>query len=315
MVTGGAGFIGSHIAKKLIKDGYRVIVVDNLLTGYRRNVPQDSDFIYMDLANEGHYYKLKHIRPKAILHLAGQSSGEISFESPTNDLDINTRATILLARWAVSVGCKRFLYASSVSVYGNGVNNMPMAEKGETLPVSFYGCSKLASERYLNILSDAYDLKTTCFRMFNVYGPGQDLKNMKQGMVSIYLSYLLTRNKLIVKGPLERFRDFIYITDVGDMWTESIEDPQTYNKIFNQGSGVKTTVRSLIEHLRNVVGKPKFPVKETRGTPGDSFGSVADMTYVKSQLKWQPKVNLKKGLEKTLDFYTRHEGSKQSGQR
>lgn len=303
LVTGGAGFIGSHIARRLVENGHRVIVVDNILTGNKDNIPSGCKFIYIDLANANHYYKLNGIKPTAVLHIAGQSSGEISFESPINDLEINTKATILLAKWAHSVGCERFLYASSVSVYGDGANNMPMAECGEVLPLSFYGCSKLASENYLTVFSKSFNMKTTCFRLFNVYGPGQNMDNMKQGMVSIYLSYILNMDKLEVKGSMERFRDFIYISDVVDMWVNSINNPQTYNKIFNLGTGYKTTVKYLIDCLLELTGKPDFEVVEITGTPGDSSGSLANMTYLENELGWKPQVSLKNGLKKMIDFY------------
>lgn len=304
LVTGGAGFIGSHIAKRLLEEGNEVVVADNLLTGSMENVPAGAEFIYIDLANDNHYYRLDRFKPKAVLHLAGQSSGEISFESPINDMDINTKATILLCNWSLKQGCKRILYASSVSVYGNGINGRPMAESDMPMPLSFYGCSKLASEKYLSVFGSSYGLKTTAFRIFNTYGPGQNMANMKQGMASIYLSYILNRNRLQVKGSLERFRDFIYIDDVVDMWVGSIDDKRTFNKVLNQGTGTKTTVRELIDILLAETNKPDFPVEEIEGTPGDVFGSVADMSYVSRQLKWEPKTPLREGIKKMVGFYT-----------
>ena len=304
LVTGGAGFIGSHVAKRLLDEGQEVIVADNLLTGCIENVPKGARFIYIDLANDNQYYKLNGLHPKAILHLAGQSSGEISHESPVNDLDINTKATILLGNWARKQNCNRILFASSVSVYGNGITpGKPMSEKDHPQPKSFYGCSKLSSEYYLRVFNQSFGINTTSLRLFNVYGPGQNINNMKQGMVSIYLSYILFRDEIVVKGSLDRFRDLIYVSDVVDVITGIIDDERTFNKIFNVGTGRKTLVRDLIGLILATTGKTDFPVVEADGTPGDAFGSVADTSYIKESTAWRAKVSLGQGIREMVKFY------------
>jgi len=306
LVTGGAGFIGFKLAKRLLQYGHEVVIVDNLITGSMDNVPEGAKFVYMDLANENHYYKLDWFHPDAIIHLAGQSSGETSHESPINDLDINTKATILLGNWALNQKCKRLIFASSVSVYGDGVTpGEAMSEKDPPQPKSFYGCSKLASEYYLHVFNQSYGLNTTSFRFFNVYGAGQNMKNMKQGMVSIYLSYILFHRSLLVKGPLERYRDFVYVSDVVDLLVNSIEDQRTYDGIFNVGSGRKTYIRGLIDKMLSIVNKPGFPIEEAAGTPGDTFGSLADVSHIKERLNWEAKVSLEVGLEEMVEFYSR----------
>ncbi len=304
LVTGGAGFIGSYVAKRLLDEGHEVIIADNLLTGSIENVPKGARFVYIDLANENQYYKLNVFHPKAILHLAGQSSGEISHESPVNDLDINTRATILLGNWARKQNCSRILFASSVSVYGDGITpGKPMSEKDHPQPKSFYGCSKLSSEYYLRVVNQSYGIYTTSLRLFNVYGPGQNINNMKQGMASIYLSFVLFRDELVVKGSLDRFRDFIYVSDVVDVITGIIDDERTFNKIFNIGTGRKTLVRDLIGLILATAGKIDFPVVEAEGTPGDAFGSVADVAYIKEIIGWKAKVSLEQGIAEMVKFY------------
>ncbi|MFC1672156.1 NAD-dependent epimerase/dehydratase family protein [Planctomycetota bacterium] len=301
LVTGGAGFIGSHTARRLLDAGNEVVVADSLLTGDRDNVPEGATFVEMDLADESLYSKLDGVKPKAIIHLAGQSSGEISFESPSKDLDINTRATILLGEWARKQGCNRILFSSSVSVYGDGkAPGAAMSEEDDPSPKSFYGCSKLASEHYLKVFQSEYGINGTSFRLFNVYGPGQNMKNMKQGMVSIYLSFVLFQESLLVKGAMDRYRDLVYVSDVVDILVGSIDDERSFGGVFNVGTGRKTTVGELVQRILEATGKPDFPVEEGEGTPGDSFGSLADVSHVKDALGWEAEVSLDRGLQEMV---------------
>ena len=303
LVTGGAGFIGSHLANHLLARGARVVIADNMLTGDSANVPKNAKFVYIDLANENHYYRLDFCRPKAVFHLAGQSSGEISHDSPINDLDINTKATILLANWALGQACRRFLYASSVSVYGDGRPDTAMSEQDMPQPKSFYACSKLASENYLKVFGSAYGMEVTSFRLFNAYGPGQNMANMKQGMVSIYLAYVLHRDTIEVKGSLERYRDFVYVSDIIDLFVRCLDEERSFGEIINVGTGRRTRVRELIDLILQATGRPDFPLEILPGTPGDAFGSYADMSYVKQILGWTPKIQLEEGIKKMVQFY------------
>ncbi|MGL1862855.1 MAG: NAD-dependent epimerase/dehydratase family protein [Pseudodesulfovibrio sp.] len=308
LVTGGAGFIGSHVSKRLLEEGHRVFVADCLLTGSEDNLPKGVEFINIDLSDESQYQDMQGIKPTAVLHLAGQSSGEISFESPARDLDINTRATLLLAQWTLDAGCNRFLYASSVSVYGDGQYGVPMSETTPTSPKSFYSCSKLASEQSLRVFGQTYGLDWTAFRLFNVFGPGQNMDNMKQGMVSIYLSYVLFRDQLEIKGDFSRFRDFVHVSDVVDLLMSCLHDDRSREQVFNVGTGRKITVAELVKLVLEVCGKPDFPVKELPGTPGDAFGSLADISKVQKIMGWSPKMSLEEGLRQMVAFYAPSQG-------
>ena len=250
LVTGGAGFIGSRIAASLIADGHRVVVADDLSTGYRENVPAEATFVPSDLSREEGIAVLPDRPYGAILHLAGQSSGEKSFDDPARDFDANARSTLLLADWALQREIPALLHASSMGVYGNaGV--APVAEDAPTRPLSWYGASKLAAERVLEAAA-AQGLRTVSFRMFNVYGRGQDLENMKQGMVSIYLAYLLRGEPVLVKGALDRVRDFVHVDDVVEAWRLALEKP--LSGPFNLGTGVGTTVGDLLAGLFEAIG-------------------------------------------------------------
>ncbi|MBN2140999.1 MAG: NAD-dependent epimerase/dehydratase family protein [Desulfovibrionaceae bacterium] len=308
LVTGGAGFIGSHVASRLLDLGHRVVIADNLLTGSLENVPDGAEFVRLDLADRAQYPALDALRPRAVIHLAGQSSGEISFECPERDLDINARATLLLAAWALERGCRRFLYSSSVSVYGDGSPGRAMSESDPVAPKSFYACSKLASEHCLRVFDQTYGLRSTSLRLFNVYGPGQNMANMKQGMVSIYLGYVLFRDLLEVKGSFDRYRDFVHVDDVADLILLCLDDTRSFGRVFNVGTGRGTTVRELVGLMLAMCAKPGFPVRELPGTPGDVFGSLADISLVERVMGWAPRVGLEQGLRGMIDFYAPRAG-------
>lgn len=299
LVTGGAGFIGSHLSRRLISEGYQVTVVDNLSTGFWENIPSEAEFVQLDLTKLDSVEELPAGPYGAVCHLAGQSSGEKSFEDPLYDFDANARSTLFLARWAINRGVPVFLHASSMGVYGQ-VSTHPVPESAVLQPISYYGASKYSAEQVLQVAS-RQRLRTVSFRMFSVYGPGQDLANMKQGMVSIYLAYLLKREPLIVKGPLNRVRDFVYIDDVVAAWHLALEKP--VSGIFNLGTGAGTQVRTLISELLTVCGLDEsYSVREVEGTPGDLFALSADITASRKVLGWEPKVSLREGLVKMIDW-------------
>jgi len=300
LVTGGAGFIGSHIARRLLELGHKVVIADNLLTGYRHNLPEKAEFIKLDISKPDDYKKLSRHKFDAIFHLAAQSSGEISDEKPELDLFTNAYGTFLLLQWAKKQGIKRFLYASSMAVYGN-VDKLPVMEKQRCEPLSFYGITKLAGENYVRHFGRK-GINITAFRLFSVYGPGQDMSNMKQGMVSIYLAYLLNKKSIWVKGSKDRFRDFTYIDDVVDVWIKSINNRKTFGKIYNLATGKKTYIRQLVNEEIKVFGYKKYRVVYKGSTPADQFGLYADVSKITKELNWHPRHSLSHGLKQMVQW-------------
>ena len=297
LVTGGAGFIGSHLSRRLITCGYQVTIVDNLSTGLRENVPPEAVFLELDLSQPNSIHKLPAGPYQAVCHLAGQSSGEHSFHDSLCDLDANARSTLLLSRWALEKNVPVFLHASSMGVYGQ-VDQAPVPETRIPRPISYYGASKYSAEQILHVAA-CEGLRTVSFRMFSVYGPGQNLVNMKQGMVSIYLAFLLKNEPLIVKGPLSRIRDFVYIDDVVRAWELALNG--TTSGVFNVGSGNAMSVGALIDKLLFNCGLDRnYPVREVEGTPGDQNGLYADITQIRNVLGWEPRTPLREGLAKTV---------------
>ena len=297
LVTGAAGFIGGAIAEKLLSQGHKVWTIDNLSTGYNENIPNGVVFIEGACQDESSIAKLKGLRFDAILHFAGQSSGEVSFDDPVYDLRTNTESTLRLIKYGLETGCKRFIYASSMSIYGK-VADEPIAENHETLPLSFYGVGKLASENYLRIYKSK-GLKFTALRFFNVYGPGQNMQNLRQGMVSIFLKQLLEHENIIVKGPLDRFRDFVYIDDCVDFTTGIIGNKKTFGSFYNVGTGVRTTVKELLEQMINISGIEKQIIIEAC-TPGDQKGIYADTSAALSDIGFKAGYNVEKGLDRMI---------------
>lgn len=295
LVTGGAGFIGSNIARRCIFEGHDVIIVDNLSTGKAENIPEAVTFIEMDISKEKEYEKLAGMEFDAILHLAAQSSGEISDEKPQMDLIVNSLGTLLLLKWAKEKNIKRFIYASSMAVYGTP-KTIPVPETENCQPLSFYGISKLTGEHYVQHFSND-GLETTIFRMFSVYGPGQNMENLKQGMVSIFMAYLLKKEAVIVKGSKDRFRDFIYIDDVVDAWLSTLDDLKSFGKIYNLGTGMKTRVEELIcKEIKAFGLDSNYPVDYEGTTPSDQFGLYANISKIKNDMGWNPKFTLNRGL-------------------
>lgn len=283
------------MAERLLQLGHKVVIVDNLITGYKHNLPKGAEFIKGDISSPVLYKELSRYKFNGIFHLAAQSSGEISHERPELDLLTNAYGTFLLLQWAKKQGIKRFLYASSMAIYGN-VNKLPVTESQSCNPLSFYGITKLAAENYVHHFAHN-GLNATAFRLFSVYGPGQDMTNMKQGMASIYMAYILNNKPIWVKGSKDRFRDFIYIDDVVDAWVKAIDNSKTFDEVYNLATGKKTCVWELVDEEIKVFGYKKYPVIYKGTTPADQFGLYADISKISKDLNWQPRYGLSEGLE------------------
>lgn len=299
LVTGAAGFIGAAVAQNLVNQGNKVVTVDNLTTGFHEAIPDGVQFIKGNCQDSKTIASLQPLKFDAILHIAGQSSGEISYDAPLYDLQTNTQSTLLLLKLALKTDCRKFIYASTMSVYGDHPNK-PITEEASTFPKSLYGVGKIASEHYMRIYQQ-YGIETTSLRLFNVYGPGQNMKNLRQGMVSIYLEQALKNKHIIVKGSPDRYRDFVYIDDVVNAFLAALAKPQISHNVYNVATGVRTTVEELI-----AVVQKKLPfeasVEYSGSTPGDQFGIYGNCSKIKKELNWYPEVNLDIGIEKMVDW-------------
>lgn len=290
LVTGVGGFIGAHVARRFLAAGHAVVGVDDFSSGHRENVPSGVELVEGDLSEAQAITALPH-DCEYILHLAGQSSGEISFDDPVSDLRKNTVSTLNLIRYGIDCGVRRIVYASSMSCYG-AVPDAPVNEATPCQPLSCYGVGKLAAEGYLRVYSR--QLPFVALRMFNVYGPGQDLSNLRQGMVSIYLAQALAGGRVQVKGSLDRFRDFIYIEDVVEAWWQAVFRPDAAGLVINVGTGRRTSVRQLLLEMQNHVPGMEWYVEGS--TPGDQSGIYADARLIGECLGMTRFVPLSEGL-------------------
>lgn len=292
LISGVAGFIGSHVARRFCAEGHRVFGVDDLSGGNIRNVPAGIEFLQLDLTSAADVARLPR-ECRRILHLAGQSSGEISFDDPVADLHKNTVSTLNLIRYGLENQVERMIYASSMSVYGPAPD-APVEEIRCCAPLSCYGVGKLAAEGYLRVYGRR--LPAVALRMFNVYGPGQDLRNLRQGMVSIYLAQALASASIEVKGSLERFRDFIYIDDVVEAWWRAASYSAAAGQTLNVGTGVRTTVATLLEAICALIPGATHFVHGS--TPGDQSGIYADTRRLSQCLELTQFTPLAEGLKK-----------------
>ncbi len=296
LITGVAGFIGSHVARRFLKEGYQVVGVDDLSSGKVENVPAGIEFIKGDLSLTSTIARIPRECNK-ILHLAGQSSGEISFDDPVADLEKNTVSTLNLIRYGIENCAERIVYASSMSVYG-AVDDVPVNEGYQCHPLSCYGVGKHASESYLHVYRSK--LPFVALRMFNVYGPGQDMNNLRQGMVSIYLAQALANRRIEVKGSVQRFRDFIYIDDVVEIWLRAAIYPSVLGRTLNVGTGVRTTVAALLENVCALVPGSHYYVQGA--TPGDQSGIYADVKGLNEYIQFDHFIPIGEGLQVFADW-------------
>jgi UDP-glucose 4-epimerase len=300
LVTGGAGFIGSHLVERLLAQGHKVTVVDNLSNGSEDNVPEQAELIKADLSNERELCSLESISCDVVFHLAAQSSGALSFEDPLADLQSHVLATYFLLEWCRKNGVKRFLFSSSTTVYGDPLY-LPVDENHPQQPKTYYAAGKAACEAYIKLFQ-TLGIDTTIFRLPNVYGPGQNLENKDQGMISIYLSYFLENRPVIVKGSPERFRDFIYVGDVVDAFLMALDHPAAVGKIYNLASGSKTTVQDIVDSLVAIFGHSDYPIEIKDGTPGDQFGIVCNTGLIEETFGWRAQISIHEGLLRTTEF-------------
>ena len=295
IVTGGAGFIGAHLTDRLVADGHEVLVVDNLSTGMRSNIHPAARFLEGSVADRGFVSEFPAAGVSAVFHLAAQSSGEASFDNPYGDMQSNIAGTLLMLEWCRANNIGQFIYTSSMAVYGI-TSDTPLDENVPCKPSSFYGVAKLASEHYIRLYATR-GLRTTIVRPFNVYGSRQNLGNMKQGMASIYLAYLLRNEPIVVKGSPDRFRDQTHVSDVVAALAGCLDNPAAYSGTFNIATGRKTTVAELLSSILAVAGRPAdYPTVYAEGTLGDTFGCYADISRATSVLGWTPRTGLSEGL-------------------
>ena len=300
LITGGAGFIGSHLADRLINEGNKVTIVDDLSSGSKENLISGCKFIEGDLSRSDVFKELDSNFDN-VFHFASHVGQELSFETPVRDLEVNTLATARLIDWAMRNNKPKIVFASSMNVYGNPTNSLlPVDEDCPVSPPSPYAVGKLSSESLFTIYENL-GLESSSLRFFNIYGPKQDFTNLKQGMVSIYMSYVLKNKPIEVRGSLNRFRDFVYVDDVVDACI--LASGKGVSGIYNISTNKKTTVRELITEILVCFEKnpENYEIIEQAPTIRDQFGLFGNSNKLQS-IGWKPKTPLEDGLRYMRDW-------------
>lgn len=297
LVTGGAGFIGSHLVDCYVDQGYDVIVVDNLSTGQYSNVNHKAKFIQISLSDLALDKLIAREKPDIISHHAAQVNVRKSVLDPMSDLDINLNSTVRLFKCAGQVGVKKVIYASSGgTVYGE-TPKVPIMESHNGVPVSPYGINKLAAEFYLFFFAKKFGYHATILRYANVYGPRQN-PHGECGIISIFIENMLNNANSRIFGDGNQIRDYVHIHDVvsANMLISDLKDE--WNQIFNVGSGKGTSINELVTILKNKVAVPFSPIYDSP-VVGDLAYNVLSIDKLKSY-GWTPTIDLHKGLDDLL---------------
>ncbi len=306
LVTGGAGFIGSHIVDQLIARGDSVVVIDDESTGRREQVHPRAEFIHADVTDSAA------IAPAfagidAVLHIAGQASIRLSYQDPAADLNVNTLGTINVLNACLRERIPRLIFASSMTIYGNAAV-VPTPEEAPPAPASYYAITKYAAERYVLLTAQRPDLaaplRVTAFRMFNVYGERQSLTNAYQGVLAIFIGNVLRGEPITIHGDGEQSRDFVHIDDVARAWVDAIDAEPTYGQVINLGTGRPTSVNALCDLVLARFGhdRASYPVRGAPAQPGDLRVSAAAIARARALLGWAPRVDFTEGMARTIDW-------------
>jgi UDP-glucose 4-epimerase len=296
IVTGGAGFIGSHLVDALVGRGDEVHVVDNLVTGSRANVATGAELHELDIRDEGIAGLLTRLRPDVVFHLAAQADVGTSVERPSFDADVNVVGTVRVLEAARSRGARVVFASTGGAIYGEC--ERPAREEDERRPLSPYATSKLSGEEYLATWNRLYGTHNVACRLANVYGPRQ-LPSLEGGVVAIFLERLRDGLGAEIFGDGAQTRDFVYVGDVAQAFLAAASAPEA--GLFNVGTGVETSVRELYRlcaGLADLEQEPRFA--EPR--PGDVRHSVLDPGLARRELGWEAATSLSTGLALTWDW-------------
>jgi UDP-glucose 4-epimerase len=299
LVTGGAGFIGSHITDRLIAEGHEVAVVDNLSTGKKKNVNSEVIFYKIDILSPRIERVFKKLRPEVISHHAAQMDVRRSVADPLFDAQVNILGLLNILENGVKYGAKKVVFASSGGAIYGEQECFPAPEDHPTRPQSPYGVSKLCGEHYLHYYHKTYGLEYTSLRYANVYGPRQDPFG-EAGVVAIFSQRMLRGEQPIINGNGLQTRDYIYVGDVVEAHMAVLNG--NLNGVFNVGTGRETTVNQLFRHIMTIT---EAQVKEVHGPErrGEQFRSCLDASKLQKQADWEPKVSLLEGLKYTVDYF------------
>ena len=304
LVTGGAGFIGSHTVDRLVLEGHEVVVVDNLSTGKRRNINRAARFYKIDIQNRRLERVFRNERPSVVMHLAAQMDVRKSVEDPILDAQVNVLGTLNLLQQAVKYGARKVIFSSSGGAIYGEQEVFPASETHVTQPLSPYGLSKFCGEQYLSYYQRVGGIQVVNLRYANVYGPRQDPYG-EAGVVAIFIQKLLNGEQAIINGNGRQTRDFVFVDDVVEANLSVMG--QQIGGTYNVGTGKETSINDLFRILVEQIGSM---CKELHGPakPGEQARSVIDATKLRHELSWEPRVELPEGLKRTVSYFRERMG-------
>ncbi len=297
LVTGGAGFIGSHVVDAYLDAGHQVLAVDDLSTGNRSNVNPDAEFQLLDIRSEAFMNCALQWKPDVINHHAAQVNLRTSVVDPINDADRNIVGSLAILEAARAAGSKKVIFISSGGAIYGEPEILPCSEDHPIKPESPYGLSKYVTERYLDIYKNIHGLDYTTLRYANVYGPRQD-PHGEAGVVAIFTDRLLAGETVEVFGSGEQQRDFVYVGDVVNANIQALEKGS--QAAVNIATGVPTSVNEVFKVLKDTIGYQKSPVYQP-AKPGEVFSIYLSYALAGEVLGWQPQVSFSEGIAKTVE--------------
>jgi nucleoside-diphosphate-sugar epimerase len=310
LVTGGAGFIGSHIVDELVRRGHRIVVLDNLSSGSEENLAGVRDKIELHTGNIRDLAAVQAACRGAdfVIHLAARTSVPRSVEDPldTNHTNIDGTLNVLVAARDEKV--KRLVYAASSSAYGE-TSTLPKTEAMQPEPISPYGVTKYVGELYAQVFGRVYGLENASLRYFNVFGPRQDPTSQYSGVLSRFMLAATQGQPSVIYGDGEQSRDFTYVENIVDETLRACEASGASGKVFNAGTGQRITLNEVVKMLEKVTGK-KTQAKYEPARSGDILHSQADISLAKKVLGYEPRVGFEEGLQRTWEWYRTAFGKK-----
>jgi len=299
LITGGAGFIASHIAERYIELGHEVVIVDNLVTGKRENIPSKATFYEVDICDSKLSQIFEKEKPDIVNHHAAQMDVRKSVDDPIYDATVNVLGGLNVMQNCVKHDVQKVIFASTGGAIYGEQDYFPADENHALRPLSPYGITKLTTEKYLYFYQQSYGLKYTILRYANVYGPRQN-PHGEAGVVAIFSTKILKGEQPVINGDGKQTRDYIYVGDVvkaGEIALNSAD-----NKIYNIGTGFETDVNVLFNKIKEAMGKD---VPEIHGPAkaGEQLRSVLDASLIQKEQGWKPNVSLDNGLKMTVEFF------------
>lgn len=305
VVTGGAGFIGSHIVDKLIAAGNEVIVIDDLSTGKKENLNPDAIFYEIDISDYAALAPVfqKH-SPDYVIHEAAKINLNVKLEDPTKDVHSSVLGTVNLLKHSVANKVRKFIYASSVAVYGSP-EKLPASETDELRPIYSYGIVKKCAEDYCRYFFETYGLKYAVLRYGNVYGPRQPIFG-EVGVIAIYTDRVIKGDPLVIFGDGEHLRDYIFVDDAVDATLKVIDTGE--NEVFNVGRGAGVSVNTVFEQF-NACYDNKLEVHHKPERVGELGNFYTDSGRIEAVLGWKSATGIMEGIGKTIDYYRKSDNT------